>query len=308
MQVLTGIEVTGGMLGGDTSIAEPAAGEVVWLDGADYAVGDQVILTSTHRVYKCAADHTSDADTRPDLTPEKWVDIGPTMRFSPFDMYVSTKARADDEVVYEITPGHYVDAIALFGLEGVTYKVEAAGDVWVKEGSLFEDPEGWFEYLFLPQRGVDRLVFTGIPFMPNPSFRITLSAPDGVAAVGTILLGELVDLMPALTDHGAQGGVQYGATAEPVSYSYIKTEEDGSTRIVRRHSATNLRCNAVLPFQDADRAVGILHGLLDRPSAWIPSRAAGHSALTVYGLLASAPVSYDANSFVTVDFDVRGLI
>ncbi len=308
MQVLTGIEVTGDMLGSGTSVAEPAAGEVEWQPDTAYAVGAEVILTETHRLYRCAADHTSDAGSRPDLAPDKWVDVGPTMRFAPFDLYVNTKALADGEIVYEISPGGYVDAISLFGLQGLTYKIEAEGHEWEREGSLFEDPEGWFEYLFLPQRSVDRVVVSDIPFIPNPTFKITISAPDEVATVGTILLGELVDLMPSVTDGRAQGGVQYGAVAEPVSYSYIKTEEDGSTRIVRRHSATNMQCNAVLPQQDADRAVGILHGLLDRPSAWIPSRVAGYTALTVYGLLASAPVSYDAGSFVTVNFDVRGLV
>lgn len=308
MQVLTGIDITGSMLGSATSIPEPAPGEVEWQDATDYAVGDVVILVSTHRKYKCAADHESTPETRPDLAPDKWVDSGPTERFAPFDMYVNTKARADNELVYEITPGHYVDAIALFGLEGVTYKVEAVGQSWVREGSLLEDPEGWFEYLFMPQRSVDRVTFTRIPFLPNPTFKITVSATDGAAAIGSILMGELVDLMPAVTNDGKQGGVQYGATAEPVSYSYIRTNEDGSTEIVRRHSATNLRCSAVLPLQDADRAVGILHNLLDRPSAWIPSRATGYSALTIYGILSSAPISYDADTFATVDFDVRGMI
>lgn len=308
MQVLTGIEVTADMLGGTTSIPEPAPGEVEWTDGTSYTVGQVVIRKETHRQYKCAADHTSTPETAPELAPDKWVDTGPTARFAPFDMYINTNARDQDEICYEITPGHYVDAIALFGVEGVTYKVEALGEEWEREGSLFEEPDGWFEYLLLPQRSVDRFVFTGIPFMANPTFKITLSAPDGAVAVGTILLGELVDLMPAVTSGGQQGGVRYGATAEPVSYSYIRTDEDGTTQIVRRHSATNLRCSAVLPHQDADRAVGILHGLLDQPSAWIPSRSAGYSALTIYGLLASAPVSYDSSNFVGVDFDIRGMV
>lgn len=308
MQVLTGINVTSAMLGAGTSVPEPSAGEVVWQDAAEYKVGDEVILTTTHRVYKCAADHTSTPETRPDIDPIKWVDIAPTMRFAPFDMYVSTAATAQNQIVYEINPMQYADSIMLFGLKGVSCKVEALGTDFVYETELFEEPDGWFEYFFLPPRIVDRVILNNIPFTGNNTYRITVSAEDAEVSVGMILVGETVDLMPSVSELGEAGGVTYGAVAEPASYSYIKTEEDGSTRIVRRHSATNLRCTAVLPHIDADRAARILHDMLDRPSAWIPSRASGYTALSVYGLLASAPVAYDANSFVTIEFNIRGMI
>lgn len=308
MRVLTGINVTESMLGSGTSIAEPAAGETLWSDATAYVVGDEVILTSTHRVYKCAADHTSAPSTRPDLAPDKWVDIAPTQRFAPFDMYVSTAAKAADSIVYEITPDQYTDTIMLFGVKGVSVKVEIVGGSFEYFTELFEAPDGWFEYLFLPSRPIDRVIVPDLPFTANPTYRITVLSPTGTAEVGMILVGELVDLMPLVTDGKAAGGVTYGAVAEPASYSYIKTNDDGTTQIVRRHSSTNLRCTAVLPQYDADRAAGLLHDLLDRPSAWIPSRAAGYKALTVYGLLSSAPVTYSAKEFVTIEFDIRGMI
>lgn len=308
MQVLTGIDITADMLGSGTSIPEPAPGEAVWASSTQYNVGAEVILVSTHRKYKCAADHESTPETRPDLSPDKWVDIGPTMRFAPFDMYVSTAATAMDQVVYEINPMRYADSIMLFGLNGVGCKVEALGTDFVYEADLVEEPDGWFEYFFLLPRIVDRVVLSNIPFTGNNTYRITVSAEDAEVSIGMILVGEMIDLMPSVSELGETGGVTYGAVAEPASYSYIKTEEDGSTRIVRRHSATNLRCTAVLPHTDADRASRILHDLLDRPSAWIPSRAAGYKALNIYGLLSSAPVTYQSKGFVTIEFDVRGMI
>lgn len=308
MQVLTGIDITADMLGSGTSIAEPTTGETLWADATAYVVGDEVILTSTHRIYKCAADHTSTPATRPDLAPDKWGDIGPTMRFAPFDMYVSTAAKAADSIVYEITPDQYTDTIMLFGVKGVSVKVEIVGGSFEYFTELFEAPDGWFEYLFLPSRPIDRVIVSDLPFSGIPKYRITVLAPSTTAEIGMIVVGELIDLMPSVTEIGKVGGVTYGAVAEPASYSYIKTNDDGTTQIVRRHSSTNLRCTAVLPQYDADRAAGLLHDLLDRPSAWIPSRAAGYKALTVYGLLSSAPVTYSAKEFVTIEFDIRGMI
>ena len=308
MRVLTGINVTESMLGSGTSIAEPATGETVWADATAYVVGDERILKSTHRVYKCAVAHTSAPATRPDLAPDKWVDIAPTQRFAPFDMYVSTAAKATGSIVYEITAGQYVDSIMLFGLKGISCRIEQVGGGYDFFTELLEAPDGWFEYLFLPSRPIDRIYVGDLPFVGIPTFRITVLAPEVEVAIGMILIGEMIDLMPAVTDRVAQGGVTYGAVAEPASYSYIKTEEDGTTRIVRRHSSTNLRCTAVLPQMDADRATHLLHELLDRPSAWIPSRAPSYNALNVYGLLGSAPVTYAAQSFVTIEFDIRGMI
>lgn len=308
MRVLTGINVTESMLGSGTSIAEPSTGETVWADATAYVVGDEVILTSTHRVYKCAAGHTSAPATRPDLAPDKWVDIAPTQRFAPFDMYVSTAAKAADSIVYEITPDQYTGTIMLFGVKGVSVKVEIVGGSFEYFTELFEAPDGWFEYLFLPSRPIDRVIVSDLPFSGIPKYRITVLAPSATAEIGMIVVGELIDLMPSVTESGKVGGVTYGAVAEPASYSYIKTNDDGTTQIVRRHSSTNLRCTAVLPQYDADRAAGLLHDLLDRPSAWIPSRAAGYKALTVYGLLSSAPVTYSAKEFVTIEFDIRGMI
>ena len=53
MNIITPITVTAAMIGGATTIAEPAAGETAWVSAGTYALGDLRIRTSTHRVYKC---------------------------------------------------------------------------------------------------------------------------------------------------------------------------------------------------------------------------------------------------------------
>ena len=55
-----------------------------WSSGTTYALGDKVILTSTHRVYESLqAANTNHNPTEAAST--WWLDIGPTNRWAMFD-------------------------------------------------------------------------------------------------------------------------------------------------------------------------------------------------------------------------------
>lgn len=310
MYILDNIAITDAMVKSGTTIAEPATGEALWASGASYTVGQEVIRTATHRRYKCAADHTSAASPVPENDPMRWVDVGPTARWAPFDQYVNTQAKATGSISYVLTPG-YFNALALYGLVGAQYHVtvkDAPGGavIFNRQGFLSEDPLGWYEYLFVPQHALTKLVFARIPIRPDAELTITITAATGQpVGIGLIAVG---DLNPLISDAADWGGTEVGAAAEPVTYSYIKTAEDGTTRIVLRHSATNLRCTVRLPRKHADRAVAILQRTLDRPLAWIATDAPGHAGLNVFGIASSTPVKYDSFNIASIDINVKGLI
>ena len=60
--------------------------------------------------------------------------------------------------------------------------------------------------------------------------------------LGMIVVGDYRSLL----DEAEWGGTEQGARAEPVTYSYIKTEDDGTVTIKRRHAATSMRAGPVL--------------------------------------------------------------
>lgn len=103
------------------------------------------------------------------------------------------------------------------------------------------------------------------------------------------------------------GSTEVGATAEPVSYSYIKTNDDGTTVIVRRNSGTNLKCRVFIDESQADNAVNILQDVLDVPVAWIATEQDGYAGLSTFGLASSTPVQYQT-PHAYIDINVRGLI
>lgn len=309
MNIIIPTPVTAAMIGASTTIAEPSAAETAWASATAYAVGDVRIRATTHRKYKCAVAHTSAATPLPEDDPTRWLDIGPTDRWAPFDRYTNTRASTVTSLTYVLNPG-YVNALALYGLIGVQYSITikdapAGATIYSKTGFLTQDQHGWYEYLFVAQPAVDKLVLQNLPIRPTAEITITITAAAGQpVGVGMIVVG---DFVPLVGDTAEFGGVQYGASAEPVTYSYINTDEYGNTTIVRRHAATNMRCTVMLPRMFADAALQRLQSVLDQPVACIATTSKGYDGLNVFGLISSSPVSYDSFNIASIDINVKGL-
>lgn len=303
MNIIVPLTITAAMLGAGTSLAEdPTA---AWVSGT-YAVGDERHVVSTHRVYRCAV--AGSRTISPELDPTNWVDMRPTNKWAPFDIYTSTAATGTTSITYVLSPG-YFNALALYGLTGSQYAItlkDAPGGatLYSASGYLLDDPLGWYEYLFNPPKYKTRLVFSGLPIRPTAELTITVSAATGAAVgLGMIVVGDY----RALIGDAAWGGTEYGAKAEPVTYSYIKTADDGSTSIVRRHKATNLKVSVVMPQAAADAALASVQEVLDVPVAWIATDTAGYQGLNVFGI-GSGSLSYDSYGHATFDLSVKGLI
>lgn len=284
-----------------TSLAEDP--RPAWNQGGTYNAGDEVHLLLTHRVYRCAVAGTS--SVRPDLDPTRWTDMFATNKWAPFDYYSSVGAGAADSITYVVRPG-YVNAIALYGLAGDRYDLTLRNGpggpvIFHAEGGLFEDAVGWYEYYFTEPGQKTRLKFLNLPIRPD--VEITLTIWGATAKIGKFVFGDQVSLVDS-----TQGGTEFGAQAEPTTYSYIKTEPDGSTKIVRRHKSSNLRARIRLPRDRADLAVEKLKRVLDVPVAWIATDIPGYAGLDVFGLCSSAPVSYDSPNTASIDINIKGFI
>lgn len=309
MNIIIPTTITDAMIGAGTTIAEPSASETEWAATTAYVVGDVRIRATTHRKYKCATAHTSAASPVPEDDPTRWVDIGTTDLWAPFDRYTNTRATAVTSMTYVLNPG-YVNALALYGLVGAQYSVTikdapAGATIYSKTGFLTQDPQGWYEYLFVAQPALEKLVLHNLPIRPTAKISITITAATGQpVGIGMIVVG---DFVPLVGDTAEWGGVQYGATAEPVTYSYINTDEYGTTTIVRRHAATNMRCTVMMPRQFADEALQRLQSVLDQPVACIATTCNGYDGLNVFGLISTSPVSYDSFNIASIDINVKGL-
>lgn len=311
MNILVPITITDAMIGAGTSIAEPASGETAWVSAGNYVLGDRRIRTATHRVYECVQAHTG-RTALPEVDTAYWLDAGPTQRYAPFDTYTSTAATATTSITYVLSPG-YFNAISLYGLTGAQIVVsvkDAPGGTEIYRypasgaASLTEPPTGWYDYMFGKRRTIQKLVLSNLPIRPTAELTITVTAAAGVAVgIGMINVG---DLTPLLGD-AEWGGVTGGASAEPTSYSYIKTNDDGTTLIKRRGKSTNLRATVVIPRQKADAALATVQQVLDVPVSWIATTSQGFDGLNVFGI-GSCSMSYDSFGIATLQVNVKGLI
>lgn len=307
MKILVPITLTDAMLSSST-IAEPAAGEAAWNAATSYTVGQRCILASTHRVYEnliAGVNATSPDQALTGATP-RWLDYGPTLRWAAFDGVVNTPSTATTSFTYVLLPGFF-NAIAFYGMDGATISVsikDAPGGTvfYTYSGSLLEPPVDYYDYYFGVIRGLSKLVLSDILLYANPEVTITV-AGTGTVKAGMIAFGDL----RALISEGEVGGTQYGATAEPITYSYINTDAFGRTSIVRRHSATNMRVSVVLPKTDADAALAIVQSVLDVPAAWIATDATGYAGLNVFGL-GSGSLGYEGPNHATLNITVKGFI
>lgn len=307
MKILVPLTITDAMMSSST-IAEPAAGETAWAAGTNYVVGQRCILTATHRVYENligGINATSPDQALTGATP-RWLDYGPTLKWAAFDSVVNTPSSATTTFTHVILPGFF-NAIAFYGMDGATLtvsiKTAPGGTVfYTYSGLLLEPPIDYYDYYFGTIRGLTKLVLSDILLYANPEVTITV-AGTGTVKAGMIAFGDLRLLIGA----NGVGGTQHGASAEPVTYSYINTDVYGRTSIVRRHSATNMRATVMIPQSEADSALAIVQSVLDIPAAWIATDVTGYDGLNVFGL-GSGSLSYNDPSYASLNIMVKGFI
>lgn len=305
MNIIVPIQISAAQIGAGCTVAEDPT--PAWTSGT-YAIGDERHVVSTHRVYRCAVAGASAVS--PELDPDRWQDRRPTNKMAPFDIYTSTAAKSSSvDIVYPIT-ARFCNAVALYGAVGATYDItvkDVAGGtvIYNKTGRLREPSRSWYRYLFGARRPLAKVIATGVPIRPAAEITISIRAAAGASrALGMIVLGKYRPLIGL----GPWGGTEYGASAEPVSYGYVRTEDDGTTTWQAGHSATNLRCKVVLPRSQADQAVSMLQEVLGIPVACIATNVEGYSGLSTFGIISTAPVSYDGKGHASIDTSVKGIV
>ena len=306
---LVPITVTDAMITSST-IAEPAAGEAVWNAATAYAVDDEVIRTSTHRIYTCVVAGTDATPPEESIykTVPRWVDTRPTDKWAAFDGMTSTQSTIATPMTYVIRPG-MINAIAAYGLDGATLSISVkdapAGTVVYSDTiDLIEPPLDYYDYYFGQIKTLTKVLIKDLVPYADPEITLSITAAGGVTVkAGMIAMGDLRTLVTS----GNWGGTESGAKARPITYSYIKTDDFGNTTIVRRSKATDLEITVQLPNSDTDTALATIQEILDIPVACIASDAAGFTGLNTFGLV-SGDVSYHGPAHSTIQISVKGLI
>ena len=307
--VLVPLPVTNATISSST-IAEPAAGETLWNAATNYVVGQEAILTATHRVYTnlvAGINATSPELATMGSTP-RWLDTRPTDKWAAFDGQITTQSSIVTPLTFVLLPGMF-NALAFYGLEGSTITVsikDAPGGtvVYTHTGNLQQPTSDYYDYYFGQIRPLTKLLLKNLTPYANPEVTVSITSGVGVTVkAGMIAMGNLRSLISV----DGTGGTQYGAKAKPITYSYIGNDIFGNTKIIRRNKATDMDIQVEVPIEDADSALASIQDVLDVPAAWIATDVANYAGLNVFGL-ASGDVSYAGPNHSVITINVKGFI
>jgi len=300
VNILLPITITEAMIGAATNIPaiDPYVGEVAWVSGTNYAVGDRRV--DAGYTYECVQPVTSapqntyaPSDVRSGTFWKK--DEGaPINRLAPFDEYVFTKARRQGSIKYVLTPPFF-NGVAIYGAEAdeidLTLRDAVGGTVLVsKSREMWEQAYGEWEYLFGNLQKTTKYTSSDLPMRPAAELEIVLSrnTPTVDAELGYLSVGQWHTLFAPLNNIP---GTQYGAEVTPKSYSYFKQNGDGTYTRRKGRVAKVITASVLIDAREAPRISALLEKILDIPVAIEASSLPKYGHISTVGFVTGSVVS-----------------
>ena len=319
MKVLTPIDPTDAMLVA-ANITEDDYAE--WSAATNYVIGDYVISTATHTVYRAlVASGPATTAVDPDLEAANFTDplvdtsaetrhwqiIGATNLWKLFDKKPSVQAINADTIDVSLTPGDIVGGIGLFNVNAssvrVTVTSAAEGLVYDQTRELVdnENVTDWYDFFFAAIEELDEITFLELPPYADATYRIVVTREAGTAYVGQIVLGSVKDLGTTLIGGTGFDGFDFSTISTDV-FGNIQTTRRAATRVNRfRVLAQMTRMQAI------ERILNDLRGGV--PAVWIGATDDRVNALA-YGYARDWRVDYldpEANA-ANLTLEIQGIV
>lgn len=159
-----------------------------WDGATNYAIGDLVARSTTHRTYQRRTAGVS-AGT-PESDPTNWADIGATNLYKPFDRVYQAQCQNDDSIVYTLTPGAFADCLVILNAQCATAQLTVAGTDFDETASMYgRTVTGWYDFFYEPFTYRADYAFQNLPMLIGNVVTLTLTNAGGVAMVGEIVVG-----------------------------------------------------------------------------------------------------------------------
>ena len=276
MRVIPPLTITDAILI-SSSLSEPDAGspntEFVY-DPAktDYALGAQVISTTTHRKYESlvlqVAAHP--LPVLPETATSYWLDVGPTNKWSMFDLFRNTQSSGPSPMTITLATGVRTNSIALMGLDATSVTVVVQSAVGSPSEEYYRHEENlvtrevmdWYDYFFEPFTTRPSLVLFDLPPYTSALIVTTITNTAGTAKCGALVVGSYQYI----------GETQHAAESDALNFSTVDRDAFGNVTLVPRRAipSTNQRIicdkgivNAVRNLRTALNAVPAVWSGLD---------------------------------------------
>lgn len=298
MRVVPPVTVTSATLTSSTC-AEPHATETAYNSGTTYALGAEVISTTTHKTYESLqAGNLNKALTNTDW----WLEVGPSNRYKMFDLDRNSGTVQASPLSVVITPGRRINAVGLVGLvaEVVAVSVTSGGvPVYFASDDLrTRSVSGWKDYFFEPFSYKTSTLFLDIPPYVNAVITILLTRAAGDVTCGGVVIGN--DVYIGTTIHSAERSA--------LNFSTISRDEFGDTELIPRRSVPKTTQNVIADKDRVPRLLRLVEELNAVPALWtgIDDTASGYfEPLLILGVYKRFDINMDQPENATVTLELE---
>ncbi|MCU0919015.1 MAG: hypothetical protein MUF16_01545 [Burkholderiaceae bacterium] len=285
-----------------STLAEPSGSDpAAWSSGTTYALGAQVYLASTHRIYQSL--QAGNLNKAPASQPEWWSEVSGTNKWAMFDNGVSSASTGTSPLTVVFEPG-IVDALVLLGLVGNTAEItitDGSGGAEVYSRQLdLQVPvvNDWYSYYFEPFRQVPVFVMTDLPPYLNAYVTVTITG-DTTVSCGMCIPGRTYTIGDTLL--GVQSGIR--------DFSRKATDETtGAVTLEQRKFAKTLSARVKADTYLFNEVSEQLEQLRSTPAVWIADKTGALSPLTVFGFYKDFRLVVDYATFGVYSLEIEGMV
>lgn len=295
LTVVKPVTMTSAML---VSTDVPETDYAAWSSGSTYALGDRVILTSTHKIYESLQASNTNHD--PVSSPTWWIEVSATNRWKCFDTSNSTQTAKATSMSYRITPGVAITSFAALNLtNATTLRLRLVdptfGTVYdvTHDLTAVQPQPAWWSWFFEVRTAPELHVVSDLPSYPGADLLIDLSGGSSLA-VGVFLFGQARKI-------GL--GVNLGANVGIQDYSRKETNEFGDTILVQRAFSKRASFDMLLEKADVDPTASFFTSLRAVPCLWVGH--ADYESTVVFGIYKDfqITIAYATHSDCTLDLE-----
>jgi hypothetical protein len=243
-----------------SSVAEPDAtvGEIAWVSGTTYAVGDiRTVVSLHHNYYRSVAGAGT---IQPNLDTANWTDNGPNNRWASLDVLRNTATVATTSMQMVIAPGTRINALGIVGLQAssVTISVDIGGTNYYYKtiSTIVRNTVDWLGYFFNAFRYLPSIAVFDIPLITGAT--VTLTFAGGAIKVGGLVMNMAVYI----------GAAQYNAVRSANNFSTVTRDVFGNATLVPRRSVPKTDQKVYLSKANVNAILQLMYDLNAVPALW----------------------------------------
>jgi hypothetical protein len=264
----------------------------------NYALGNRIIsiTANSHLIYESLANGNL-GNPLSDTT--KWLLVGNTNRWKPFDNSVQSQASMPDIMEYELVIDERMDSVVFLNVSAATARIQMTDAI---DGVVYDETynlvstsgiNDWYAYFFEPIVRLTDLAVTDLSPYVNSTINITLEDSGNDVLLGALIMGLQRNV----------GKTLYGAKVGITDYS-VKTQDSfGNYEVLQRSYRKRSEMTVSIQSALVDELQIILAGLRAIPSVYIGTST--YSSTVIFGFFRDFDVTieYPTHSLLTINLE-----